>query len=611
MFLLGLIAVMQSLLVPGSIIFKWIDVQVSSLQKLTYVIVLSLIAGYYEVLALTVFGLYRQQVVLSIFLVELVVLIWLYRTDLNRSAGELLNSYWERFVNSIRKLAALLDLRDDLPIGRFAYAVFSFGVMALALVGMWWAFKVFTSNTGSIFNSWDAVVSWNRWAINWADGVIPMSARNYPQLMPMHWSLTYVFMANTGVQFFAKVITLPFAFLTLLMLFDLGLQKGSVGFFAGIVITYLLLKKFIGGYLVNGYVDGAMAFFAFVPVYTLIKASYLENEKERNTMLWLGFIFAGSAALVKQPGVYIFLIYPFLAYLGVLKYFPSGNPKTLYRTLFFMFAVSALIALPWYVFKQIAFLMGLDRPEIFDLALIAADTHQSLGLFAQMRDALVTFDRYLWLFPLVILGVVFLQPLYRWLVLLLVLPYPLLWAWVASYDARNLSIVLPVLGLIAGLSMDQIFQQLLKLLRPLSFNRWKLFVFLPLILILLLALNYLLPSARLLEQQTVMQKQIFSPQKNNLIYKFLAEEPAGIRVLTNYPIQYLPGLEDVQVAFDYSDYNVFLAWVSDPSIKYLLVPRSIDPIEDYLDQKIAAGDYELIFENSEWRYYRMIRILER
>jgi hypothetical protein len=346
-------------------------------------------------------------------------------------------------------------------------------------------------------------------------------------------------------------------------------------------------------------------------VYTLIKASYLENEKERNTMLWLGFIFAGSAALVKQPGVYIFLVYPFLAYLGVLRYFPSGDRKKFYRTLFFMFATSALIALPWYVFKQIAFIIGLDRPEIFDLAVIAADTHKNIGLFAQMREALSTFDRYIWLFPLVILGVVFLQPLYRWLVLLVVLPYPLLWAWVASYDARNLSIVLPVLGLIAGLSMDQIFQYMLKLLRPLSFNRWKLFVFLPLFLILLLTLNYLLPSARLLEQQTVLQKQNFSPQKNNLIYKFLADEPAGTRILTNYPMRYLPGLEDVQVAFDYSDYNVFLAWVSDPSIKYLLVPRSIDPIEDYLDQKIAAGDYELVFENSEWRYYRMIRILER
>jgi len=611
MFLLGMIAVMQSLLVPGLIIFKWIDVKVSFLQKLTYVIVISLIAGYYEVLVLTALGLYRQQIVMAIFLLEFVVVIWLYRADFNTSAGEQLNSFWERFVNSIRKLVALMDLHDDPSIGRFAYGVFSFGVISLSLIGMWWAFKVLTSNVGSIFNSWDAVVSWNRWAISWAEGIIPMSARNYPQLMPIHWSLTYVFMENTYVQFFAKALTLPFAFLTLLMLFDLGLQTGRTGFFAGIVITYLLLKKFIGGYLVNGYVDGAMTFFAFVPVYTLIKASYLENEKERNAMLWLGFIFAGSAALVKQPGVYIFLVYPFLAYLGVLRYFPSENTRTLYRKLFFMFAASALIALPWYVFKQIAFLVGWDRPEIFDLAVIAADTHKNIGLFAQMRDALSTFDWYFWLFPLVILGVVFLQPLYRWLVLLVVLPYPLLWAWVASYDARNLSIVLPVLGLVAGLSMDQIFQYVLKLLRPLSFNRWKLFVFLPIFLILLVTLNYFLSSVRLLERQNVLQKQIFSPQKNDLIYKFLAEEPAGIRILTNYPIRYLPGLENVQVAFDYSDYNVFLAWVSDPSIKYLLVPRSIDPIEDYLDQKIAAGDYELIFENSEWRYYRMIRILER
>jgi len=575
------------------------------------VVILSLVTGYYEVLILTILGLYSQQVVAAVFLLEFAAVIWLYRAVFNMPVGEVLNSYWERFVNSIRKLIALMGLRDDLLIGRFAYAVFSFGVISLSLIGMWWAFKVFTSNIGSIFNSWDAVISWNQWAISWVEGEIPVSARNYPQLMPMHWSLTYVFMANTGVQFFAKALTLPFAFLTLLMLFDLGLQKGNMGFFAGIVVTYLLLKKFIGGYLVNGYVDGAMVFFAFVPVYTLIKALYLENEKERNTMLWLGFIFAGSAALVKQPGVYIFLIYPFLAYLGILRQFPSENTKALYRMLFFVFVASALVALPWYVFKQIAFLAGWDRPEIFDLAVIAADTHKNVGLFAQMQDALFTFDLYLWLFPLVIVGVVFLQPLYRWFVLLIVLPYPLLWAWVASYDARNLSIMLPVLGLTAGLSLDQIFQYVLKLLHPVSINRWKLLVFSPLLLILLFAINYFLPVARLLERQTVLQKQLFSPQKNDLIYKVLADEPAEVRVLTNYPIRYLPGLENIQVSFDYSDYNVFLDRVSDPAIKYLLVPRSIESIENYLDQKIAGGEYELIFENSEWRYYRMIRILER
>jgi hypothetical protein len=609
MFLLGMIAVMQSLLLPGLIIFKWIDLKLGFLQKSIYVIVISLIAGYYEVFALTLLGLYRQPVVVTIFLLEAVAVIWLYRSAFNVSLGEALNSYWDNFINSIRSVVALLDLRDELPIGRFVYGVFSLGVISLAMVGMLWAFKVFTSNLGSVFNSWDAVLSWNRWALNWADGTIPTGARNYPQLMPMHWSLTYVFMANTGVQFFAKALTLPFAFLTLLMLFDLGLQTGRSGYFAAIVITYLLLKKLIGGYLVSGYIDGAMAFFAFVPIYALIKALYLENEKERNKILWLGFIFAGSAALVKQPGVYIFLVYPFLAYLGVVRNFPSENPKTLYRTLFYMVSVSALIALPWYVFKQIAFLVGLDRPEIFDLAAVAADAHRNIGLFAQMKEALSTFDWYLGLFPLVILGVIFLKPLFRWLVLLIVLPYALLWSWAASYDARNLSIMLPILGLTAGLSIDQLLQFGLKLLHPLASNRWKLFVFIPFFLILLFAMNYLMPASRLMKQQDVLQKQLFSPQKNALIYKLVADEP-GVRILTNYPIRYLPGLENVQAAFDYTDYNVFLAWVADPSVQYILAPRSIAPIDKYLDQKIATGDYELVFENNEWRYYRMIRILK-
>ena len=609
MFLLGMTALAQSLFIPGLIIFKWIEVKLGFLQKLIYVIVLSLIVGYYEVFVLTILRLYQQQIVVAIFLLEFVLVIWLYRSVFKMSVGEVLEFYWDRLVTSMRRLVSLLDLNNDLPVGRFVYAVFSLGVISLALIGIGWAFKVFTSNIGSVFNSWDAVVSWNRWAISWADGIIPLNTRNYPQLMPMHWSLTYVFMANTGVQFFAKVLTLPFAFLTLLMFFDLGMQTRKMGFFVGIVIAYLLLKKLIGAYLTNGYIDGAMTFIAFVPVYTLIKASYLENEKERNKILWLGFIFAGSAALVKQPGIYIFITYPFLVYLGVLRYFPSENPKALYKTFFFMFIASSLVALPWYIYKQIAFLGGLDRPELFENAIVAANTYKNIGLFAQMRDALSMFGWYFWLFPVVMVGVIFFQPVYRWLVLFIVLPYPLLWSWAASYDTRNLSVALPVLGLTAGLAIDQIFQFALKLFRPLAFNRWKLFVAPPLFLILILALNYFLPASHLMVSQVALQKQLFSAQKNDLIYKLMSKEPAGTHVLTNYPILYLPGLENVQVYSDYNDYNAFLSMVADPSIKYLLAPHSIAPIETYLNKKIDTGEYQLLFENSEWRYYRMIKIL--
>lgn len=55
---------------------------------------------------------------------------------------------------------------------------------------------------GGVFTNWDAVVSWNQWAISWALNEFPHGTYNYPQLLPISESISYVLMDSTGIQFF-------------------------------------------------------------------------------------------------------------------------------------------------------------------------------------------------------------------------------------------------------------------------------------------------------------------------------------------------------------------------------------------------------------------------
>lgn len=64
-------------------------------------------------------------------------------------------------------------------------------------------FVVFISNTKA-FVDWDALVSWNRWAIElYSNKYYPMNT-GYPILFPAIWSLIYKMQGNFVINIFAK-----------------------------------------------------------------------------------------------------------------------------------------------------------------------------------------------------------------------------------------------------------------------------------------------------------------------------------------------------------------------------------------------------------------------
>ena len=604
----GLMSVFQALLLPGTLILKIINFRGSLIQRLLYVVALSLSTSYFVVMVLVILGIYKQQLLVAFFVLECIGLIWLYKGNINKSLFDVVAVWWQNTLSAIREL--LLSWADVSAFSGFLKALLSLFAFIVSISLLWWSIKLANHYIITIFDTWDSIVSWNEWALSWARGEFPTATDNYPQLMPINYSLAYIFMGSTSIQFFSKFIVLPMAFLILLMPFELGIQTRKRGFFLATIFIYLLLKKFLIFELTNGYVDGVMAFFSLLVVYTLLKIDLVENLAEKKQMVFLGFLFSGVGAIVKQPGVYIFLFYPIWLYFGILKQGVFKNWQEHKKLFYSSLVLSTVFAVPWYIYKQIDVLFGRDQAGIDELINISAKTNYNVGWFQQIVVSLSRFELYLILFLFIIFAFFLLKPLYRWLVITLILPYPILWALIASYDTRNLSIFIPVFGLVAGISIEKLLDWGLSLL---DFGKIKLWMAILVVIALGIGLMTIFPNDVLIEKQSALQAQLFSANKNAMLYDLVEQEGSDIKILTSYPLRYLSGFDKVELYDNYKNYATFSGKLENSDVDYLLIPAAefIEPqIKAHIDEKIANGEYELVWEDKSWQYYELFRVVK-
>ena len=605
-FLLGVLGIFQIIFLPGLIAQKLLKWTSSLLEKLLVIVGLSLIVNYCVIFLLTILGFYNRIVLGGVILVEIAAILWLYRTDFTISLDSILSVIWDE----VRRLVDVVFPKRDNNASLWGYYVLLL-LAILSIVEILWAFKLFFGNLGSIFSAWDAVVSWNRWAEVWAEGFIPLDSFYYPQLIPINWSITYVLMNNAFLQFFAKSIMPVFTLLILLSFVDLYLESKKPSYLIGLVFAGLLLREFIDSGLTNGYVDIASAFFAFASVYMLFKTQLAKDPEIQFKYLLVGAVFAAGAAVAKQTGVYIALCYPILALYFLFPSADSSRRGGQIRRFVYYFAVISLIWASWYIFKEVRILAGVESSNLDTLINLSRNEYDKPSFIGQVFAAMSQFGPYLLLFAVVMIAFPFMDRFHK-LFTILIAPYPILWAWLASYDMRNLAFFMPLFALLVGYSIYLLAEKLSLLSKKIRFLRIPLFVPLLLVFTGLLYLNTLAAPEKMFEIQDKLQRNIFSPTKNQMLYDIVAAEGPQVRVLTNYPMEHLPNLSEYKVKFAFDDYDVFLAKLDDSNVKYILMPNAAsDEIRDYIDAMIEAGEYELIIRSTEWKVYTLIKIVNR
>ncbi|PKN97542.1 MAG: hypothetical protein CVU43_17155 [Chloroflexi bacterium HGW-Chloroflexi-5] len=605
MVILGILSIIQMIFLPGLIISTLLHIKSNGITRLIIIFGISLCVNYLLVVFLTLTHLFLQVTVLVIIILEIITCFWLFRKKLLVSFEDLSHRFEQRvkFINY--SLSDNPNSSSFLNIVKhFVFLVF----LIFAFTDIVWVVQRLINNLGTVFQTWDAVVSWNRWAVEWSQGIFPTATSYYPQLIPANWSISYVLTNGIELQSFPKAIMPLFSLFILLMLFDLGIKTKSFGFFIGVILTRLLIKKFTGEYISDGYVDLPMSFFSFASIYFLLLARLKADRKEFDIgLIWTSVIFAAGAALTKQAGVFILVLLPFLWYLLVFRQKAVKYNKQTIITLIVIYILALLIVFAGYLIKWIHIHTGFDSSNI---AYVTKDIYQGAGYIERALDAFVLLGKYKYLFLGLIPAVFVVKKPYRWLGVVVAIPFSLIWVFFFSYEVRNLALVFPIWGLTIGLFIQQLYDYLINLLNIVKIQKIPAISVLLVFIIALGFIGFKIPPAQLIKNQNERQWQIFNPELNGKIRELVVLTGTDIKILTNYPVDYLPGLNGSQISFWYDNLPDYISSIDNPEIDYLLVPNNaISGIRTEILEGLKNGTLKLIFSSEGAYSFQMLQVL--
>ncbi|MBA4376188.1 MAG: hypothetical protein C0401_08465 [Anaerolinea sp.] len=601
MFLLGILAIIQIVFLPGLIFNRLYRIQGGFFFRLSSIFATSLILNFLAVYGLALLKIYTRPVFLVLVILEFFALIWLYRSDFKVNLdqwAEKITNIKDDIIADIKQLFSAQQFSPAMLLLRQTLQAVILGVAVSLVI---WFVRRLTNSFGTVFNTWDAVVAWNTWAQIWATNQIPNQTGMYPQLLPANLSITYLLTSNAEVVMFAKAIMPLFSIMIILTLFELAVVQKRIGYFIAIIISYLMLKKFTGDILTDGYADipvTFMVFMAFVPIFR--NPDLLLNKNE----FILGGIFTAGAALTKQVGIYCLGIYPVIALLTTSKL-----NKEKVKNALFCFSIAALIAIVWYMPKLILIMKDFTNSNLAALTDVAAHTYQDVSTSKRMFLAFTGLGKYLAVYLITIPFLFLLKKRFRLVVALFILPFSILWSIIASYDPRNLAITFPIVAVVVGLGLDKLMDLVLILFSRIKTGKVWAVSLIGFIFLFVIGASFLFSDQEIISAQREKQKQIFSPEINEQIYSLPFDQGGCSKIITNYPVMYLPGLEDNQVNSYFSDYGVYQILIKDPSSCWMLVPNyAEDSIKREIQSKLGSGEYTLLFETKKWVPYMLVQI---
>lgn len=317
------------------------------------------------------------------------------------------------------------------------------GMAAVAVALALYVQDVALSHPG-VFDAWDTISSWNRWAMEWHRQTLPTNTSGYPQLLPTALAGLYRWVDPRAAEPVARLFLLLFPALPCLLFVDGYRRWRDDAFLWGCAAWLVLLRFAFRGMADSGYADVPVACFVAVTAYLLLLGC--RGGVNLRMALALAAICAAAALLTKQPGGIAWLLWLGMAAVLLARRqlsWPSAFGKA---------ALFLLLAAPWYLWVAWWIWTGADVTNI-DYLVGSIHAGRSWGqrighaLQGPLMGALAGFGSAAVAASAIgaLLAAACKSPGGRRLVFGLCLPYLLLWASLFSYDIRNfLPVVVPV-----------------------------------------------------------------------------------------------------------------------------------------------------------------------
>jgi hypothetical protein len=589
MLILGLLSIIQAVFLPGiaaSFFIKnlcWVD-------RILLAIPLSVAINYALVLGLTLAGMYSRPVIFMVVAVEILVLFAILAKEIRTSRMRCLGGGYPQLTGFFKKQ----------PMELFIY--FLLAVFLIRFSHEAW--KQF----GTVFSHWDAVVSWNRWAVTWFHGELPHgtwqypdASQTYPQGIPILYSMTYQFIGDIRVQFFAKAIAMvfPFAALATFLRMAFLFESGRSILLLSVPIFIMLLAKGYGGmdFIFSGYVDTPIAYFGVLACYLFMLLNQRRTQEgeggQNDNLIYAAVTIVAATALLKQTGVLVAVMFP----LAWFYYFGIHSGRQARIKLLWLYLIVAVLAGHWYVYKAIQIHNGTDISLLSSYnSLIQTEWYERP--FSAAKLFFKTYG-WFWLLPFV-MG--FRYPAIRVLALWGILPVFLFWAILVSYDMRGFYLAMPWIAIVLSAGCYRLYE--LARSKPLP---------LPAVVVVLSlaatisAIRLSLPEVtqKLVNKSIAYQQGIGSPELNKYLLKLYSEDGGSGYMATSYQFAgFIPGLQERFKLAQCGDLT-FLTML--PVRYYLHAPYCSLVQRDDFERNVGNANFKKLMELEGFVLYEIYR----
>lgn len=470
---------------------------------------------------------------------------------------------------------------------------------------------VMISNAGKVFDTWDAIFSWNIWALDFFNNKLPLSTYHYPQLIPANWSVAYV-LCGYPFQMVPKFIMHLFLILIIYSFIALGLANKKPALIYSVFFIVLGLNKL---YWTDGFADVPVAFFSAMTFACLMMIGEGKDAGFPYKYILISILIACGAALTKQAGIFVAVSCPAMLWIVTRRSIEWNIPKMLKTGLIFIAAFVVLV-LSYYLWAEALIKKGMAESEI---PWVTNGIYEGASLSARFKHACILFTKVFNVRTISLIGIIlfvlsFRNATIRLLNIFFVIPYFIIWSLFFSYDLRNAAVLIPVFSVSIGYGIDLMLNYADSTKK---IDRYILTDYTGKIIRVVIAAVFIagilmadrkVTSEQLIESQNSQIKLFGKKEVNNLLYQY--NEKYGIEksIVSDYVfLGIMPGFEKKFIYDDLENLQPsspvinqektgFLLWTPDDSSR---------KFPGFIEEGINSGVYKEIF-NSDGN--RLIKI---
>lgn len=247
-----------------------------------------------------------KSLILSLSIVWLVFLISYYSNLSNVIIRIVVFAF---VIFSIFKLYQYRDFSQKI--------VSTFILSFLILYPLWKSF-------GDIFTSWDALVSWNRWAIDIYHNSYTPEGTAYPVLLSSLLGFIYKMQGSAQIWWTAKIALFIIPCFIIMILVSLYFETKNIFFIFAILFSYTYLTDYN---TISGCVDFPVALLGLLALFLLYYLSIGRLKQSYDTILICIFFISSLSVVLKQSGlVYLFFSFLFIVfnYKNIINFKKTG-----------------------------------------------------------------------------------------------------------------------------------------------------------------------------------------------------------------------------------------------------------------------------------------------